>query len=426
MKTIGNKRYKSRVYPRAAPDGLRGDGARREVRVEIDKSIDNFKRREKIMANETRRRRSKVPTSVLGKILKHARNPENIQAYLNDMTLADGAKMVQELGSLLTRNEIGLTGLSILKKVSPGTQVENTTAIGSMSNSTVMHLCSKHTPRRSSPNVVSQDQYCTKKGIITSAIDQQTPATLDMLSCVPPTSEPSNTAADSWTRLYCERAWERHLDSTMFTPNTGATDKKMPNQQISLHYRTLTSELTLSNMSTTNCVVTIYDLVSKFQTGNATWQDQYLSRGYMDPNWAWRTGIDGNGIISLGASATVNTVNTKPNLSTTFNRTFKIVGETKVNMTGASTHIHRSIYGLNKTQSYQEYDANTSFLGADPTTGTVKPWKEAHWQPTRLIVVRGVPESGNIACAANISWSELTRMTYDVRTGTGRSIDFIG
>jgi hypothetical protein len=113
-------------------------------------------------------------------------------------------------------------------------------------------------------------------------------------------------------------------------------------------------------------------------------------------------------------------------LSTTFNRTFKIVGETKVNMTGASTHIHRSIYGLNKTQSYQEYDANTVFLGADPNTGTVKPWKEAHWQPTRLIVVRGVPESGNIACAAQVSWSELTRMTYDVRTGTGRSIDFIG
>lgn len=415
--TIKRRVYRSRIQPQpnAGADAPRPEGPARTVTQIYE---GNF-------MNEVKRRRSKKESArqtVIDTVFNGAR--EAAAQYLDSKSIPDVVADLQNVSKKLTKNQIGSTGIAVLAKATgSSSEVESTTAIGTMSNSTMAYVCNKHRSGSETGNFIRGIQDATRSGVIISNADEQRVYTMDLLSSVPVSGDTSITGQSAYTRSSCLRAWQRHLDAEMFSPAAPGVVYRMPNQQVSLHWKTVTSELKIRNNNDSPVVVKIYDLVSKFSVGNSVYQDQNTANGYMDPQWAWRTGVDDSTVIETGGNTTVNILGSKPSLSTTFNRVWKITGETKINLTGSASHIHRSVYALNKTQSYQEFDANTIFSGATATGGEVQPWKEHSWQPTRLIVVYGLPSGSSQATATSISWSEYFRADYICRIGTGKSID---
>lgn len=409
--------YRSRIRPQPTreADLPRQEGpARTTTKVYRGKFMNEVRSRK-------RSKKESVKETVINKVFNGM--SDGVKTYLDGRTIPEIAKDLQEVSKSLTRNQVG-TGLSVIKKATgSSSEVESTTAIGTMSNSTMAYVCNKHRSGKDTGNFIEGIQDATRSGVLISNADQQSVYTMDLLSSVPVSGDSSITSQTAYTRSSCLRAWQRHLDAEMFSPVAAGTVYRMPNQQVSLHWKTVTSELKIRNNNDTPVVVKIYDLVSKFSTGNTAYQDQYTANGYMDPQWAWRTGIDSASVIELGGDSTVNILGSKPSLSTTFNRTWKITGETKINLTGAASHIHRSVYAINKTQPYQEFDSNTVFSGATATGGEVQPWKEHSWQPSRMIVVYGLPSGTSQATATSVSWSEYFRADYVCRIGTGKSID---
>ena len=409
--------YRSRVKPQ--PTAM-ADAPRRKGPASTTTKVYEGKFMNEVRSRK-RSRKESVKETVVNKVFNGMAG--GFQSYLDSRTVPDIAKDVQELSRAITRNQIG-TGLSVLKKATgSSTEVESTTAIGSMSNSTMAYVCNKHRTGNDTGNFIKGIQDATRSGVLSSNADQQQVYTLDLLSSVPVSGDVGITSQSAYTRSSCLRAWERHLDAEMFSPSAAGTTYRMPNQQVSLHWKTVTSELKIRNNNDTPVIIKIYDLVSKFSSGNTAYQDQYNANGYMDPQWAWRTGVDDASVIELGGNTNVNILGSKPSTSTTFNRTWKIAGETKINLTGSGSHIHRSVYALNKTQPYQEFDANTIFSGATATGGLVQPWKEHSWQPTRLVVMYGLPSGASQATATSVSFSEYFRADYICRIGTGKAID---
>ncbi len=415
--TMKRRAYRSRIQPKptASADAPRSEGPARTTTKIYEGNFMNEVRSRK-------RKRESARQTVIDTVFNGAK--EAAAQYLDNKSIPDVVSDIQNVSKKLTRNQIGSTGLAVLAKATgSASEIESTTAIGTMSNSTMAYVCNKHRSGSDTGNFIRGTQDATRSGVLTSSVDLQNVYTMDLLSSVPVSGDTSITGQSAYTRSSCLRAWQRHLDAEMFTPAAAGTVYRMPNQQVSLHWKTVTSELKIRNNNDAPVVVKIYDLVSKFSCGNSVHQDQYLAKGYMDPQWAWRTGVDDSTVIELGGDTNVNFLGSKPTLSTTFNRVWKITGETKINLTGSASHIHRSVYALNKTQSYQEFDANTIFSGATAASGEVQPWKEHSWQPTRMIIVYGLPSGTNQATAASVSWSEYFRADYICRIGTGKSID---
>ena len=367
--------------------------------------------------------------SLRSRVRKHFKDanitPEGVAEFLDVQGVPELVRLGAKIAREVSKNDVG-SGFSLAKKASGSSSVvENTTAIGSVSNSSMVYVCNKHRSGEDKGNVIPGYQESNRSGILKSPLNLQSVFTMDILSSVPVRNDQPITDLDAYTRSACVRAWEKHVDSILFYPDDTTNTYRMPNQQISLHWKSVSSELKLTNNNNNPVVVKIYDLVSKFSCGNTDYINQYLSGGYMDPTWAWKAGLDGNNVLEVGGDSQVTRLGTKPNMSTTFNRVWKITGETKINLTGGASHTHRSVYSLNKTQSYQEFDSNTQFSGLTDwyTNGLVQPWKEADWQPTRMVVIYGMPSGENQATSASVSWSEYFRSDYICRTGTGKTID---
>lgn len=362
------------------------------------------------------------------KVRKHFKDfnitPEGVAEFLDVQGVPELVKLAAKMAKEATRNEVG-SGFSLAKRATGSSSiVENTAAIGTISNSSMVYVCNKHRSGTDSGNVIKGYQESNRSGMLTSPLNQQAIFTMDILSSVPVRNDLGLTDPGAYTRVSCLRAWERHVDSVLFYPENTTATSRMPNQQVSLHWKSVTSELKLTNNNNSPVIIKIYDLVSKFSAGNTDWDNQYYSYGYMDPQWAWLSGLDNKNVIQVGDTNTTATrLGAKPDMSTAFNRIWKITGETKINLTGGASHTHRSVYSLNKTQSYQEFDANTQFTDQVQFNGAVQPWKEHGWQPTRLVVIYGMPSGTDQATAASVSWSEYYRGDYICRIGTGKTID---
>ena len=352
--------------------------------------------------------------------------PEGVAEFLDVQSVPDLVRLGAKIAREVSKNEVG-SGFSLAKKASGSSSVvENTTAIGSISNSSVVYVCNKHRAGEDKGNVIPGYQESNRSGVLKSQLNQQAAFTMDLLSSVPVKGDALITDLTAYTRSSCLRAWQKHVDAELFYPDDTSNSYRMPNQQISLHWKSVSSELKLTNNNSTPVVVKVYDLVSKFSCGNTQIIDpSYLAGGYMDPTWAWRAGLNELNVLEVGGDAQYTRLGTKPNMSTTFNRVWKITGETKINLTGGASHTHRSVYALNKTQPFQEFDANTQFspLYDWYTNGIAQPWKEHGWQPTRLVVIHGMPSGEDQATETSVSWSEYFRSDYICRTGTGKTID---
>jgi hypothetical protein len=121
----------------------------------------------------------------------------------------------------------------------------------------------------------------------------------------------------------------------------------------------------------------------------------------MSPFWCWKVGLETD-TPQLEDTLAATTVGSKPTDSVVYSRSWKQVKHVKINLTGNSTHIHKTAYAVNKTVSYQEYAQFSQSGGKLPG-----------WNPSIMLVMKGVPGSNNgLAEQCNISYYANMQMNY--------------
>lgn len=215
----------------------------------------------------------------------------------------------------------------------------------------------------------------------TSSIGTQTHFDVSVLDAVPVSSNPDSNS--KYSNLTIKKAF----DDFLIASNIGTDALKL--QQTSIHMKSLTSELNITNRLSTSAILDIYEVLPKHPLGPTTYDSESYAIGYMSPSWAWKVGLQSDTPL-LEDTLTSETLGSKPTDSVNFSRTWNVVKHVKVNLTGNSTHIHKSAYAINKTVPYQEY-AQFSTAGG----------KLSGWNPTYLIRMRGVPGSDNPGAIAS-------------------------
>ena len=127
-------------------------------------------------------------------------------------------------------------------------------------------------------------------------------------------------------------------------------------------------------------MVDLYELVPQHTLGPSTYVNENQATGYMSPVWTWTQGLSDTVMVDDALSRSYFQAN--PFNSSLFSRTWKIVKQVRANISGGSTHRHKSAYMINKTVSYPEMAQFTTRGG-----------KFAGWNPTFMIVQQGVPTS---------------------------------
>lgn len=294
---------------------------------------------------------------------------------------------------------IGFIGLNLMSTSTRDIAISGE-ATGDVTTSASMYMY--RPPRKRVPDAV---QYCMKRvatsGAINSVAGNAKVFDCNLLDGEPVQNNP-NTAND-YTRMSIRRAFDNLLlGETKLVSTT--TDKTMKKQQQSIHVKSFTNELTVTNLLSSACLFDIYELVPQHNLNGTVYfpdSDRYAV-GYMSPTWTYNQGLNSTDVIETDNDLASTNVAANPFVSTTFSRTWKVVKHVRVNMTGNSVHRHKSVYSINKTVSYQEM-AQLSTEGG----------KFAGWNPTFLCIQRGAPSSQSTADATSISYSTNMQLNYE-------------
>ena len=279
------------------------------------------------------------------------------------------------------KSPIGADGVNLNAVINRDVSIVGS-ATGDFSTSASMYM---YRPQRKRTldgvNYIQKTRWTAKRG---AAAGAQFHGDISILDAVPVLNNPDTDF--KYSNLTIKKAF----DDFLIASNIG--DDKLKLQQTSIHMKSLSSELNITNRKSTSCVVDIYELIPKHTLGPTTYNTEYDATGYMSPSWTWQTGLSSD-TPQLEDTLTSTTVGSKPTDSVNFSRTWKMIKHVKVNLTGNSTHVHKSAYAINKTVAYQEY-AQFSTSGG----------KLAGWNPTYLIRLRGVPTEDNaLACESSLA-----------------------
>ena len=247
-------------------------------------------------------------------------------------------------------------------------------------------------------------QYVMKRttsSSFTSGDDAQNAADVNIFDAVPVQNNPG-TAAD-WTPLSVKQAFDNYLlgktqESASDNPHT------MRVEQSSLHFKSLSAELTISNLSDKGAMIDLYELVPQHNLGATEYSTEIYANGFMSPSWCFNEGlkIDNDSVIMTEDELRAIKLGAKPQNSTRWNKTWKIVKQVRLNMSSGAVHRHKSFYEINKTVSHVEY-GQLSALGA----------KFAGWNPVYMLVSRGVPETLHAASDTSIKMSCNIQVNYE-------------
>jgi hypothetical protein len=255
-------------------------------------------------------------------------------------------------------------------------------AIGDITTSSSMYM---YRPARKRTmqgvNYVQKTRWTALRG---AAADSQYYGECSILDAVPVLNNPDSD------QKYSNLTIKKAFDDFLVASNIG--DDALKLQQTSIHMKSLSAEINITNRETNSCILDIYEVLPKHTLGPTTYQSESRATGYMSPSWTWATGLSSDTPM-LEDTLTADTVGSKPSDSVNFSRSWNVIKHVKVNLTGGSTHIHKSAFAINKTVSYQEY-AQFSTSGG----------KLSGWNPTYLFRLRGVPSGDNpLACASSIA-----------------------
>ncbi len=264
-------------------------------------------------------------------------------------------------------------------------------AVGDFTSSSSMYMYRPHRKRTlDGVNYVQKTRATTSQG---AGAGTQNHWDLSVLDAVPVLDNPTDSTK------YSNLTLKKAFDDFLVAANTG--DDKLKIQQTSIHMKSLSCEVNITNKETHSVIMDIYEVVPKHTLGPTTYSNEGRATGYMSPSWTWSQGLASDTPM-LENNLTSGDVGCKPSDSVNFSRTWKVVKHVKVNLTAGSTHIHKMAYAINKTVSYQEY-AQFSTSGG----------KLGGWNPSLLFRLRGVPTSDNaLASTANIVMAADMQLNY--------------
>ncbi len=268
----------------------------------------------------------------------------------------------------------------------------NGAAVGDVTTSTSLYAF--RPPRKRSLEGVNYIQKTRAVGAKTSSANLQGAADISILDAQPVSSNPDSDS--KYSNLTIKKAFD---DFLLAATQQGQVALKV--QQSSIHVKSLTCELNITNNNSTSAIVDVYEVVPKHSLGPTPYANANYATGYMSPFWTWSEGLYSDTPLPEDALP-YSTVGSKPQDSLNFLRSFNVVKHVKINLTGNSTHIHKSAYAINKTVTYQEF-AQFSTAGG----------KLAGWNPTYLLRYRGVPTAdNNLACPASITYYADMQLNY--------------
>ena len=258
-------------------------------------------------------------------------------------------------------------------------------------------------PRKRSSENVQYIQKMSGGGKIETSADTQEAYDVNVLDAVPVKDNPTDSAINQYSKLTVKRAFDDHLLSEFSDYSGDAYTAKV--NQSSLHFKSLSIELNITNNESTGCMLDVYELVPQHTLGPTEYETSkgvFSAVGYMSPRWTFESGLESSDVIFAGADMPYSKLGSKPSNSSVFSRTWKQVKHLRLNMAGNTVHRHKSAYSINKTVSYQEY-AQFSTSGG----------KFASWNPTFLFVQRGVPSGTTQALASSITFSTNFQLNYE-------------
>lgn len=264
-------------------------------------------------------------------------------------------------------------------------------AVGDFSTSSSMYMYRPHRKRTlDGVNYVQKTRSVMSKA---SSAGVQGFWDLSVLDAVPVLNNPDTN--NKYSNLTIKKAF----DDFLIASNIG--DDKLKIEQTSIHMKSLSCEINITNKETHSVIVDIYEVVPKHALGPTTYGSEGYAIGYMSPSWTWNQGLSTDTPM-LEDTLTASTIGSKPSDSVNFSRTWKVIKHVKVNLTAGSTHIHKMAYAINKTMSYQEY-AQFSTSGG----------KLSGWNPSLLFRLRGVPTSNNsLADSGSVAFYADMQLNY--------------
>lgn len=361
----------------------------------------SFKYRRYIMAFKVKRKTVKKGAKLVADAVKRLPQVEAFRESLAKEPIEGIAKICYAAVRNRKRVE-GALGLSLIPSDARDVAIDGQ-AVSDVTMSANMYMY--RPPRKRVPDMMKFVMKRTVEDNIEGAANEQAVFDINMLDAKPVKDNPGNSS--DYTPLSIGGAFGSFLEGRFRQNPTGAggndTYFTANTTQTSLHFKSLSSELTISNLHSTGLMLDIYELIPQFNIGPSTYSTSggtKYATGYMSPTWTFGQGIlhtdsteDTMTNLSLGAN---------PGNSTYFQRTWKVIKKVRVNMTGNSVHRHKSFYEINKTVSYPEWDQFS------PDGG-----KFAGWNPTYMIVMRGTPNASSQSASTRVRYNCDLQLNYE-------------
>lgn len=367
--------------------------ARRTRRPTLRKPVGTFARSTG-RVNSPKEGVLKTGTRMLNKAASKINEVEQMREGLSKEPIKTLLSLAEK-SARAKKTPIGAGGLNLLP-TDARTAAISGTAVGDITTSMSMFMY--RPPRKSMPdNIQYQMKRVVSSGGIGSAVDAQSIYDCNILDAEPVSNNPDTD--QDYSRLTVRRAFDNYLKGSVIK-DTSFVQTKI--QQSSIHVKSLTCELEITNLSATPMFVDLYELVPQHNLGPTDYDiNDRQADGYMSPTWTFEQGLT-NDVIFTDNSMPMTNIAANPFNSTVFSRTWKQVKHLRLNLTGNSIHRHKSVYAINKTVSYQE-------MAQFSTSGG----KFAGWNPTYMFIQKGAPTSGNLAGTSALRYVANMQLNYE-------------
>ena len=315
---------------------------------------------------------------------------ESLKKMLQEDTLGGLATVVAKFATQ-AKTPIGADGLSLLPTSLRDVSIP-ASAVGDVTGSANAYVF--RPPRKRAPEGAVGYNAITKKLIeMTSAVNTQGTFAIDVLDMAPVQSNPADST--KYSNMTVKNFFDYYQQTSLESGET------LRLEQTSIHLKSVTNELMLTNNGTDVALVDIYEVIPKFDLGDTVYANETRATGYMCPRYAFATGLSTD-TMEVEDAFNQAKVGAKPSQSILFQRCWKVIKHVRVNLTAGSVHRHKSIISVNKTIPYQEM-ANAASSGL----------KKSGYMSSYLLVAKGAPSSSNLATALDVTALCNMEATYD-------------
>lgn len=290
----------------------------------------------------------------------------------------------------------GATGLSLIPT---DTRQVSISAKAANDFTTSANMYMYRPPRKRVEDAMKYVMKRSVTGTSTGDVNVNSIYDLNILDAKPVKDNPGSDS--DYTPMSIERAFNNYLEGRTYI-NSGGSGFLARTEQADIHVKSLTIDLTFSNLYSTGVLIDVYELVPQFDLSSSTYESANYAPGYMSPYWTCTEGVSSSNVQQTDNTLAVTNLAFIPSNSTYFQRCWKKVKHLRLNMQSNGVHRHKSVHQINKTVTYQQM-AQVSDDGG----------KFAGWNPSFLIIQRGIPTAGEQASASSIRYSCNIQLNYE-------------